>query len=256
MMSAVACPDRAEPQRRRRARAASQRRLYLGTAVSMAAVAFLGFAPSYWAPMAAGTLALHPAIHVHGVLFFLWTILFVVQAALVANGRSGSHVKLGLFGIALASLMVLSGIQAQIVSLAAGLQGPQPEVARNVAALGFSAMLMFTTFVSLAIANVRRPEIHRRLMVLASFAIIGAAVVRLMRFVAGTTQAERALLGTLVVDALLVVLVLLDRRTVGRVHPVWLAGGAFLVANQAARTFIAGTEPWARFTAWLAALVG
>ncbi|HEX7080758.1 MAG TPA: hypothetical protein VF329_07070 [Gammaproteobacteria bacterium] len=218
-MSAVAYSGTGEPLRRR-ARAASHGKLYFGTAVSMAAVAFAGFVPSYWAPLAAGTLALHPAVHFHGVLFFLWMLYFVAQTALVADGRTGWHRELGLFGIALAAVMAFSGILVQIVSLAAGLQGPQPEVARYVAALGFSAMLMFTTFVALAIANVRRPEIHRRLMVLASFAIIGAAVVRLVRLVPGmTTLAERVLLGTVIVDGLLVALVLLDRRTVGRVHP-------------------------------------
>lgn len=254
-MSAVTYRGAGEPSRRR-ARTASRGKLYLGAAVSMALVAFAGFVPSYWAPLAAGTLALHPVVHVHGVLFFLWMLYFVAQAALAADGRTGRHRKLGLLGIALAAVMVFSGILVQTVNLAAGLRGPQPEVARYVAALGFSAMLMFTTFVALAIANVRRPQIHRRLMVLASFAIIGAAVVRLMRFVPETTLADRVLLGTFVVDGLLVVLVLLDRRAAGRVHPVWLAGGGFLVANQAVRAVIADTAPWIGFTAWLASLAG
>lgn len=251
-MSAIA--ERTEQRLESRARPARKTKLYLGTAGMLAALAFAGFAQSYWLPMAAGTLALHPLIHVHGALFFLWMLFFVLQSALVERGAAHSHRELGLFGIALASLMVFSGVLVQIVTLPAGLGGPQPAVARNVAALGFSAMIMFTTFVALAIANVRRPEVHRRLMVLASFAIIGAAVVRLMRFVPDTTQFERALLGNAAVDALLLGVVLLDRRAVGRVHGVWIAGGAFLAANQVARALIARTDWWAAVTDRLAAL--
>lgn len=237
-----------------RARSASRNPLYLGTAVTMAALAFVGFAPSYWVPMAAGTLALNPVIHVHGALFFLWTLYFVAQTALVAGGRRAWHRRLGLLGIALAALMVLSGVFVQITNLRAGLAGPAPEIARAVAGLGFSAMLMFTTFVALAIANVKRPEIHRRLMVLASFAIIGAAVVRLAGWVGGGALPERVLLGTLAVDGLLVAVVLLDRKVAGRSHPVWVAGGLFLVVNQVLRAVIVDTAPWIEFTDWLATL--
>lgn len=253
-MNAIAASieQRLEPQ----VRPTRRTKLYLGTASLLAAIAFAGFAQSYWLPMAASALSLHPLIHVHGALFFLWTLFFVLQTALVERGRTSWHRELGLLGIALAALMVFSGVLVQIVTLPAGLRGPQPAVARNVAALGFSAMIMFTTFVALAIANLRRPELHRRLMVLASFAIIGAAVVRLMRFVPDTTQFERALLGNVAVDALLLAVVLLDRRATRRVHGVWVAGGAFLVANQVARALIARTDWWAAVTDRLAALAG
>ena len=254
-MNAVASPAVRAPLARP-AGAARRGKLYLGTAIAMAAVAFAGFAPSYWAPMAAGTLELHPVVHVHGALFFSWTLYFVAQTALVAGGHARWHRRLGLLGIALAALMVLSGVLVQIANLQEGLRGPRPELARTVAGLGLSAMLMFTTFVALAIANFRRPEIHRRLMVLASFAIIGAAVVRLAGWIGGGALPERVLLGTLVVDGLLVAVVLLDRRAAGRIHPVWIAGGLFLVLNQVLRAVIAGTGPWAAFTDWLAAFGG
>lgn len=221
----------------------------------LAAVAFLGFAPSYWLPLSAGSLSLDPALHVHGALFFLWTLFFLLQTMLVERGRTVRHRVLGRFGGALAVAMVASGLFVQVTALPAGLAGARPDVALNVAALGFSAMAMFTVFVALAIANVRRPELHKRLMVLASFAIIGAAVVRLMRFVPDTTQSDRALLGALVVDLLLAAVVLLDRRKIGRVHGVWLAGGAFLVANQAGRALLARTEAWAALMDRVAALV-
>lgn len=230
--------------------------LYLGTAALLALIAVAGFGESYWIPLLGGALEIPAILHLHGMLFFAWMGLSVAQAALVTSGRTSWHREAGLAGIALASAMVFSGVLAQIVQTRQQLAGPRPEVAMNVAALGFSAMLMFAVFVALAVANVRRPAIHRRLMVMASFAIIGAAVVRLFRFVPGTTQAERALMGAAAVDVLLLAVIWLDRRSTGRIHPAWLWGAGFLLLNQVGRALIARTDGWARFTGWVAGLGG
>jgi hypothetical protein len=52
---------------------------------------------------------------------------------------------------------------------------------------------------------------------------------------------------------LLVIAMIHDRRTTGRVHPAyWLAGGA-LVAVQILRVPLSATDAWMRFTHWLLA---
>ena len=227
--------------------------LYVGLSVLFALIAFLGFAPSYWVPLASGALDLHPTVHVHAALFFLWTLLFIAQTVLVTSGRRSWHRELGLAGIALASAMVFSGILATVVSLQA-LLPVRPEFARTGAALGFSSIALFTSFVTLAIANIRRPERHKRLMVLASFTISQAAVVRLIRLVPSTELAGRVFLGAVAVDLLLLAVVLIDRRSTGRVHPVWLPGGAALVLVQYLRVAIVPTQFWRDVTQWLAML--
>ena len=238
---------------RPRAEVVGARHLYVGLSVLFALIAFLGFAPSYWVPLASGTLDLHPTVHVHAALFFLWTLLFIVQTALVASRRTRWHREIGLAGIALASTMVFSGILATIVSLQAVLP-VRPEVARVSAALGLSSMVLFTAFTTLAIANIKHPERHKRLMVLASFTISQAAVVRLIRLVPSTDLATRVLLGTVAVDLLLIVAVLIDTRSIGRVHPVWLLGGAALISIQYLRVAVVPTEFWRDVTQWLAML--
>ena len=49
---------------------------YFYMALSCIAVAFLGFAPTYFVPMAAGKLPPMPVVHFHGLLFFAWTLYF------------------------------------------------------------------------------------------------------------------------------------------------------------------------------------
>ena len=53
-------------------------------------VAFAGFTPSYWAPVATGSFTGAPIFHIHGLLFSFWTVFFVAQAAL-ASRRVPTH---------------------------------------------------------------------------------------------------------------------------------------------------------------------
>jgi hypothetical protein len=238
---------------RRSAEVARSQYLYVGVSVLFALIAFVGFAPSYWVPLAGGTLDLHPSIHVHAALFFVWTLFFIVQTALVTSGHTRWHRELGLAGIALASAMVFSGVLATIVSLQASLP-IRPELARTSAALSFSGIALFSTFVTLGIANIKRHDWHKRLMMLASFSIVQAAVVRLIRLVPTITLSERILFGAVIVDVMLFAIVLLDRRSTGRVHPVWLLGGAAVISVQYLRIVIVPMEFWRHVTQWLAML--
>jgi hypothetical protein len=138
------------------------RPFYFRLGIVLAGIVFLAFSRNYWAPLAQGTLDLPRAVHIHAVLFFLWMIFFVVQTTLVARGRTSLHRELGLLGISIATAMVITGVVATTVSLKAGLAGPNPEFARRANVLGMFAMALFSIFIALAIANIRRPELHKR----------------------------------------------------------------------------------------------
>ncbi len=75
---------------------ASTQYFYFYMALSCTAVAFLGFAPTYWLPMAARTFKSNPIVHIHGLVFFCWTLFFCFQAWLAALvdedcGRAGTQ---------------------------------------------------------------------------------------------------------------------------------------------------------------------
>src|SRR5262252_2919129 len=91
----------------------SARRLsgfYFSMALIFAAIAFTGFAPTYLVPLAADRFAAPMLVHIHGLLFFGWTILLVLQTRLVGRGRVELHRALGLGGISLATAMVFTGV--------------------------------------------------------------------------------------------------------------------------------------------------
>ena len=76
-------------------------------ALACTAVAFLGFAPTYWLPLASGSFPPMPVVHFHGMLFFSWTLYFAFQTWLAASGRTARHRSLGVLG---AGLGASSGI--------------------------------------------------------------------------------------------------------------------------------------------------
>jgi hypothetical protein len=109
-------------------------------------------------------------------------------------------------------------------------------------------IVLFAVFVSLAIVNRRRPQSHKRYMILASIALIEAGVAR-WPFAWGLGMME------LSVDLFLVPLIVWDVVSRGRPHPVTMWGGAVLIANQLLRMKLAATGPWLAFAGWAVSLV-
>jgi hypothetical protein len=114
-------------------------------ALLFVAIAFGGFARTYLVPVATGRFEGAAILHLHGLLFFAWTVLFTVQSWLVEQRRLEWHRALD-YGAA-------TGNDA---------------AARALAIVPTSQILLFAAFVAAGLANVRKPETHKRLMLIAT----------------------------------------------------------------------------------------
>jgi hypothetical protein len=241
---------------------AAGRRFYVRTAIGFIAVAMLGFAPTYWLPVARGTLHVAPIVHIHAALFFGWTFFFLAQTMLVASDNERLHREVGVAGVSLATAMCLVGFGVAINSIkrldAAGF-GP---AGRAFSLIAFSAIVVFAVLIGLALLNVKRPEIHKRLLLIATASLLPAAIGRWFAlFLAPPNAVPGApppaivtLAPNILADLFIVGGMIYDRRTRGRVHPVyWIAGGALLVV-EVVRIPLSGTGAWLRVTDWLVAL--
>lgn len=224
-------------------------------------IAFGGFSMTYWGPLTAGTLDVPPVFHLHGLLFSTWTLFFFSQAWLASNGPIASHRALGLFGIALAMAMLFVGIWTALFSLHLAIAGGHEEAGRRFVIAPITGILFFAVVVGFAVANVRRPETHMRLMMLASISIMQPAFARIVRAImvpnapppgAGRPPpVEMTYLAGAITDLLLVAAIFLDWRTRGKVHPVYLIGGAAMIAVQFSRGTLSTTPLWQGFLDWL-----
>jgi hypothetical protein len=231
---------------------------YVSLAAFSALFAVVGFAPTYWLPLAAGTLDLPRVLHVHGALLFSWPAFFLLQTVLVASGQTLRHRQLGLLGTVLAIAVTVSGVLAAAHALNIGIATGYAHEARAFSIVPLSVIAFFAAVVAVAVANVRQPAVHKRLIVLATFSILQPAVARWVLVLlapadaAGPPPVLITLIPMVVVDALLLVVIALDRKRNGRLHPAYLYGMIALVTVQLLRIPLSESAVWHAFSHWFA----
>lgn len=209
-------------------------RFFFTSAVAMLAIVVLGFG-TQWA-MGRSTFRAPPMLHVHGVVFLGWTILYVVQTGLVARGSVALHKRLGWLGAVLATAMVPLGI---LMTVAMIRRGATPFFFEPAYFLVMNpvSVLTFGGLVAAAIVNRRRTAWHRRLMFCAQAFVIGPAFGRLLPMPLLAPYAGWAVFAAVMV--LPAIGIWADRRRTGRVHPAWIWGFGTMAAAQAAMSLIA-----------------
>jgi hypothetical protein len=175
----------------------ADRWIYVFMAGLFIATVLVGFIPDsnrMLANVAAGARPpLPPILHVHAVLMGSWLSLLLVQALLMATGRRGLHMQLGLLGMVLAPAMVIAGfiliptMDGQIVE---GIRHGPPEVAgqlkailpivMNIMLIQMRAGFVFAVLVAIAFSvRLSDSETHKRLLFLATAAPLPAATDRM-----------------------------------------------------------------------------
>jgi hypothetical protein len=136
-------------------------RFYVYMSVSATVVAFLGFAPTYWAPLMSGTFKGHPVIHLHAAIFYSWTLFVVLQTWLAASGKIARHRTLGMAGISLATAMTIFGLLVAIAQMGSFAAAGYADAGEAFAIIPIASIVFFAITFILAIANIRRPEWHK-----------------------------------------------------------------------------------------------
>jgi len=224
----------------------AERRFYGLAALVAALIAFAGFARTYYLKGAFGSPALPGLVHLHGIVMTAWIVLFAVQASLVAARRVDLHRKLGIAGAALAALVVIVGAATAIEGARRGVSpGPPPLV---FLAIPLGVILVYGALVAAAIANRRRPDWHKRLMLLGAISVLTPAIARIP-IDALHAGGIVAFLG--VTDLLAIACIAWDTARNRRLHPAFAWGGIFLVLWQAGTLAVAQSAAWQPVARWL-----
>jgi hypothetical protein len=215
--------------------------------VLAALIVFVGFAPTYYLRRAFGGPELTGLVHLHGVVSTGWILLYIVQSSLVSAGRTGLHRRLGAVGALLAAVLLVIGYLTAIEAARHGVAPPR----QGVSPLGFlavplSALLAFLLLAGAGLWFRRRADTHKRLMLLATIAILVPALAR-MEFLAGGGPVAVIGGSVLLVGACLGY----DRITHGRMHPAFVWGGGLLLLSLPLRFALARTGAWQSVAVWL-----
>lgn len=218
-------------------------RFFAVSAILFAGLIVASFPLTYFIPMLTGAKRFTLLRHLHGLAFFAWIALYVVQTQLVRRGRIKVHRELGVAGVALAGAMVPLGLWQAVTAIldrqGQGFKKPFEYSIYNLVDITVFAALFFWGIYEAT----RRIEWHRRLLFVAMLNLFGPAFSRIV-LLSPIPSPWLDMAPSLVADAVLFALAWHDRKILGRVHPVTLGAILILFPFHAVEPLIAGSAWW------------
>jgi hypothetical protein len=234
-------------------RRAQERRFFALVAITFPLIVLAGFARTYYLkgffdgePVVARSL-----IHVHGIVMTAWVLLFVGQVSLVRSRNIRLHQRLGFAGIGLAILVVAVGFFTGIQAAKYGSATAPPDIPPlSFLVVPIGDILNFAILFGAAVYFRRRPDYHKRLMVLTVFNFLPPAIGRVWP---PLTQAFGPLWFYGFPDVILIGLIVFDTWRNRKLHPALAVGAVLLIASHPIRLMLSGSDAWLRVAAWLTA---
>jgi hypothetical protein len=174
---------------------------------------------------------------VHGAVFSSWVVFFIFQSALVRARNVKLHRTMGWFGAGLASVMTVVGLSTAIVMDRFNFFLYHNPGAKTFFAIQLQDMVSFTALFWLAVYWRRKPEFHRRLILIATCVLTTAAFARFPHMTVGLAYVG--------VDGLILLGVARDLIVTRRIHVVYRYA---LPALMVCQVFMVQT--WIHHPAW------
>lgn len=205
------------------------------TAILIFLIAMGGFSSTYFIPIADGNFQHgNPYIHIHAIVATLWLLLFLVQTHLVAGGNRMLHMTLGKAGAVIALLFIATGFMTFWTMIKIGVASTEEFRRFGAEVLGVAPvvdLLSFTLLVGFGLTKRKQPQVHKRLMYMASCLFITPGMFRVVQWWVGgqPTPENGGLLIPLTFTAFIVAGPIYDKIKTGKVDrtywwalPVWV----------------------------------
>jgi len=219
-------------------------------ALVMIAVTIAGFAPSIVNPsrrLAPVTLL----VAVHGVLFFLWLLLFLVQTSLIATRHVDLHRRMGALAVVLLTLLVPLSYVVTVQMVRRGFDLSGDQMARTDPLFGsifnFVGLIEFALLAGASLAFRRRKEIHKHLMLFANVTLMEVSITHLLGHL-GLLSPPAVVAGTAI---FLLPVVVWDYLTSHRIRPLTVLLAVCIFLLLPAQGVLGTTAAWHHFAARL-----
>lgn len=237
--------DTMAPPPQARSQDMERRGFFVAIASVLVVIVAVGFAPSfylktYFHALGSGDRPIPMHVILHGVLLTSWYVLFLVQTILVASRRVAVHRLLGRVGAGVAVAVVTASMLVVVRLASRAVARGVPERVALIVTGDTCLLILFGLFVLAGISYRQRPDVHKRLMLLASITIVAPALAR-------WPGAEALVPISVIVPqlGLIAALIVYDLVLRRRVHPATGWGAALYVVAAGASTAI-GFSPVGR----------
>lgn len=163
---------------------------------------------------------LHPRIqppwilYLHSFVFSSWVLFFIVQSALIRSHNLRLHRTLGWVGVGLGVSILVLGYTTSTTMARLSVQQRLPFPFVSFLIVGMMDLVCFAVPFALAIYWRRRPDFHRRLVLIAACALTEAAF--------GRFSSLHIIFAPVGVDVLILLGVVRDVIVERRIHKVYL----------------------------------
>ncbi len=158
----------------------ADRKLFLAAAIGFPLFVLAGYFRTYYGSAFFDVPPLpSKLVHVHGMVMTAWVIYFSVQIALIRTRNVKLHMTMGMAGIVLAVLVVITGTMTAYDANLVRASAPPGWDAKAFFLVPMFDMLQFVILFSAAIYYRKRPTEHKSLMLLTALNFLPAALFRL-----------------------------------------------------------------------------
>lgn len=149
-------------------------------------------------------------------------MLLIGQSGLARANRVDLHKRLGMAGAVLAAAMVVLGLY---VAVDGARRGASADGMTPLAFMifPFGQVLLFAGFIGLGLWKRRRPELHRRFILLATICTLTPAISRMVD--------KRSVLAMFLTLGFVLIAMIHDWISRRRVHPIYIWGSAIILVS-------------------------
>jgi len=228
-----------------KARRGTASRFFAAMGALLLLLVVLGFSQTFYLRAFFAVRPIAPRVWLHGFALTAWFMGLVLQSVLVSTRRLDIHRRIGWGFAVLALAVVATGVWITLGTVSAlsatGFDANTVQaLAPRIAWGNYSSVLTFALLVGAAIVSRRSPQAHKRLMLLASIAIISPALARILRWpvfgpALNDNFAMAAIGGVFVLAA---VVAAYDLISHSRLHPATLMGVVTIVGVKLAAVLV------------------
>jgi len=208
-------------------------------------------------------------LYVHGIVMTSWFVLTWVQALLISAGKIANHRRFGAVLACFAVAVIIVALMASFGSISRrheDLNAPAAVVGNGIKGITVAQfhsgvvwgnnfnVLSFAIFVAVAVIYRRRPQIHKRLMVLASISVLEPALARSARW--PLFGGEQGPFIPIVIWSLICSIVIYDLVSRKHIEKVTAIAFVWLLITRNGAQLIARTHFGLSFIYWLGKLRG
>jgi hypothetical protein len=214
----------------------------------------IGFGRTFLIPVAAGTFQAPLIIYVHGGFAFAWVLLFLMQTILLRKGQLPVHRRMGYTGVIVA-------LGAAVTMIPAGLYQIERDLIKGLGETAVSSIVgVITTaviFFGLVTAGViyrSRPQVHKRLMLLATLTLLWPAWFRFRHYFPAVPRPD-IWFALVLADLFIVIAIVWELVYYKKVHPVLLYVGLFIIAEHVLEVVNFDSPYWRTMAAFVYSVV-